>query len=409
MCTFENCTSADHKYSRRRDWQRHLTNSHNRHWVCAFGCTGQISHEEDFREHLHLKHGHNLDSTTLKHLSDACAVADGVVDLTCPLCRVAMPSSQRWFKHVGNHLQQFALHALPLHMLASDSDDEADTGLKQRSDSDATDSVHNSSENAVEASTHPPVKVVASSYWSVPEQSDFVKYIGYFGRDFAAIAAHMGTKTQTMIKNHYERQVDGGNHPELEQLAMGAEERRMCGEVLGPPPQPTPMARRKYPVEDEEVRQSSPLELEGLPAGERERGFSVSEGLSQDSESTEDVYSDASDSGNPALWPESALASTTFAGSSVETPQTTSEWFIPGAGIEKHIIYPRIKGYLGKDATVRAGWGEGIYKDIRGYRIIADRNLTAAMIDKLRTDSEEWRQQRRKRTRKRRQARDGGG
>ena len=39
----------------------------------------------------------------------------------------------------------------------------------------------------------------ASSYWSVPEQQDFVKFVAHFGTDFAAIAAHMGTKTQTMV------------------------------------------------------------------------------------------------------------------------------------------------------------------------------------------------------------------
>ena len=92
----------------------------------------------------------------------------------------------------------------------------------------------------------PPAKQSASSYWSVPEQNDFVKYIGYFGKDFGAIAAHMGTKTQTMIKNHYQRQVDGGSRPELEQSAMLAEERRRRGEDLGPPPQPTPIVKRKY-------------------------------------------------------------------------------------------------------------------------------------------------------------------
>ena len=81
-----------------------------------------------------------------------------------------------------------------------------------------------------------PAKQSASSYWSVPEQNDFVKYIGHFGRDFAAIAAHMGTKTQTMIKNHYQRQVDGGNRPELERAANEAEERRARGEDMGPPP-----------------------------------------------------------------------------------------------------------------------------------------------------------------------------
>jgi hypothetical protein len=92
----------------------------------------------------------------------------------------------------------------------------------------------------------PVAKQSASSYWSVPEQNDFVKYIGYFGRDFAAIAAHMGTKTQTMIKNHYQRQIEGGNKPELERAATEAEDRRARGEDVGPPPTPTPIQKRKY-------------------------------------------------------------------------------------------------------------------------------------------------------------------
>ncbi|KAK5712966.1 hypothetical protein LTR17_017745 [Elasticomyces elasticus] len=86
----------------------------------------------------------------------------------------------------------------------------------------------------------------ASSYWSVPEQQDFVKYITHFGTDFAAIANHMGTKTQTMIKNHYQRQVGNGNQPELENAAKEADRRRELGDEVGPPPTPTPIVKRKY-------------------------------------------------------------------------------------------------------------------------------------------------------------------
>lgn len=92
----------------------------------------------------------------------------------------------------------------------------------------------------------PTVKQGASSYWSVPEVNDFNKYIGHFGRDFAAIAAHMGTKTQTMIKNHFQRQVDGGNRPDLVSSADEADQRRSRGEDMGPPPVPTPIVKRKY-------------------------------------------------------------------------------------------------------------------------------------------------------------------
>lgn len=64
--------------------------------------------------------------------------------------------------------------------------------------------VHNAGE-AAERSRAPAQASVqrssASSYWSVPEQTDFVKFIAHFGTDFGAIANHMGTKTQTMVCN----------------------------------------------------------------------------------------------------------------------------------------------------------------------------------------------------------------
>ncbi|KAK4621634.1 hypothetical protein CLAFUW4_06814 [Fulvia fulva] len=91
----------------------------------------------------------------------------------------------------------------------------------------------------------PAAKQSASSYWSVPEQTDFFKYIAHFGTDFAAIASHMGTKTQTMIKNHYQRQIDGGR-ADLGDSANNADARRERGEDIGPPPTPTPIVKRKY-------------------------------------------------------------------------------------------------------------------------------------------------------------------
>ncbi|KAK0304520.1 hypothetical protein LTR01_007313 [Friedmanniomyces endolithicus] len=100
----------------------------------------------------------------------------------------------------------------------------------------------------------------ASSYWSVPEQQDFVKYIAHFGTDFAAIANHMGTKTQTMIKNHYLRQVGSGTQPELENAAREANKRRETGDDVGPPPTPTPIVKRKYdPPQPTAPRALAPL------------------------------------------------------------------------------------------------------------------------------------------------------
>lgn len=79
--------------------------------------------ERDFHEHLAKQHSQNLDPASLQRISDACTVADELVDLNCPLCHDTLPTSKRWFKHLGHHLEQFALHALPQHVLG-DSDGE---------------------------------------------------------------------------------------------------------------------------------------------------------------------------------------------------------------------------------------------------------------------------------------------
>jgi hypothetical protein len=101
-------------------------------------------------------------------------------------------------------------------------------------------------EAAAAAASAASSKSGANSYWSVPEQTDFKRYIAHFGTDFNAIATHMGTKTQVMIKNHYQRQVDGGGNDELRRLASEADARKERGESIGAPPTPTPIVKRKY-------------------------------------------------------------------------------------------------------------------------------------------------------------------
>ena len=93
---------------------------------------------------------------------------------------------------------------------------------------------------------HPPGTVAqATSYWSVPEQQKFPQLIGYYGRDFQAVADFMKTKTVTMIKNYYNRQIADGKS-DLEEVAKAAEQRRMQGDAIGPPPSPAAQTKRRY-------------------------------------------------------------------------------------------------------------------------------------------------------------------
>ncbi|KAF7510259.1 hypothetical protein GJ744_006955 [Endocarpon pusillum] len=88
-----------------------------------------------------------------------------------------------------------------------------------------------------------------SSYWSTLEKQHFPALVGYYGRDFSAIATHLGTKTSLMVSNYYFREVEVGN-TSLRKLAKAAERRRDAGEPLGMPPDPLPPRRPlKLPID----------------------------------------------------------------------------------------------------------------------------------------------------------------
>lgn len=74
------------------------------------------------------------------------------------------------------------------------------------------------------------------------------------------------------------------------------------------------------------------------------------------------------------------------------------QWFVPGDGIDRHVIVTDIQRYLGNDATVRPGKGTGentvrfalvvsshralltSSQGVSGYWIKAYRNLTTVCI-----------------------------
>ncbi|KAL8792564.1 MAG: hypothetical protein Q9195_004863 [Heterodermia aff. obscurata] len=84
-----------------------------------------------------------------------------------------------------------------------------------------------------------------STYWSVPEQTDFIHLIHHFGTNWQAIADHMKTKTQSMIKNYYHRQVVRGDNKLMEQ-ALAADKKIKRGENMGQLPPPTIIPKRRY-------------------------------------------------------------------------------------------------------------------------------------------------------------------
>ncbi|KAE8447313.1 hypothetical protein EG329_010871 [Mollisiaceae sp. DMI_Dod_QoI] len=115
-----------------------------------------------------------------------------------------------------------------------------------------------------------------SSYWSVPEQTDFPALLKHFGTDWHGIAKYMTSKThimvytnlfktwlavpsdsnksrlvaniQTQVKNYYQRQVDSGKMKEWEDFTREADARKERGEIPPDLPPPTMMPKRRYDI-----------------------------------------------------------------------------------------------------------------------------------------------------------------
>lgn len=75
-----------------------------------------------------------------------------------------------------------------------------------------------------------------SSYWTVPELSNFPTLLRRFGTDWQGIANHMTTKSHIMVKKHYVYQVDSGKQKDWEQIAKEADRKRERGETITPLP-----------------------------------------------------------------------------------------------------------------------------------------------------------------------------
>ncbi|KAL9003720.1 MAG: hypothetical protein Q9188_003424 [Gyalolechia gomerana] len=105
-----------------------------------------------------------------------------------------------------------------------------------------------------------------SSYWSVPEHTDFQNLLGYFGTNWQAIADTMKTKSVTMVnppllfedwgslklthcfqqvRNYYNResQKEGGDF--LKQIALLADEKIKRRDDMGPLPAPAVQTKRR--------------------------------------------------------------------------------------------------------------------------------------------------------------------
>ncbi|KLO83340.1 Uncharacterized protein LW93_15010 [Fusarium fujikuroi] len=113
-CLFSRCAESNTDFDRRHRWQLHVSQYHWRTWSCPFNCGSTFQSGVELRDHIRHKH---LPNASDEHLSTVVARGEVSVssDVTqeCPLCRRAISGLKSYIKHVGRHLEQLALFALP--------------------------------------------------------------------------------------------------------------------------------------------------------------------------------------------------------------------------------------------------------------------------------------------------------
>lgn len=132
ICLWKDCSTPHQQFQRRSHWLNHILQHHWRSWCCSLGCTHEFSNRESIKRHILDAHSEAASSTSVDALSSLGEKPRPFEqDVTCPLCNVELQSITEYSKHVGKHLVDIALFALP----SGEVDDE-ETSDKETSESD---------------------------------------------------------------------------------------------------------------------------------------------------------------------------------------------------------------------------------------------------------------------------------
>ncbi len=128
ICTFTGCEDELLQFSNRAAWADHEFSKHriDQFWDCP-ECSNKSSSAVDWEEHLLTIHQRTCSRPKLQILKQTAYKPQSrpVESEECPLCRVVLGRSRRAFvKHVGRHMEEIALVALPRDNL-EDSDEES--------------------------------------------------------------------------------------------------------------------------------------------------------------------------------------------------------------------------------------------------------------------------------------------
>jgi hypothetical protein len=149
ICTFEDCTKMLVTYPSRKLWEEHEFTEHRCHnFFQCHDCCETFTIEREFTQHLVQKHQYgSLNHTQLLSTLSAAKKSspEPIASQRCPLCQEEGWGSQRSFvTHVGRHLEEIALSALPKDV---GSDSEAESHDSQSAENISTKDEYTKSPN----------------------------------------------------------------------------------------------------------------------------------------------------------------------------------------------------------------------------------------------------------------------
>ncbi|KAF4965697.1 hypothetical protein FSARC_6537 [Fusarium sarcochroum] len=115
-CIISHCAESNTDFDRRHSWQAHVSKYHWRSWYCPFKCNGSetFSSALELTQHVKIRH---LPSATEKEVEAIVArgerAASNDTSNKCVICGHTVTGLKKYIKHVGRHLEQLALFALP--------------------------------------------------------------------------------------------------------------------------------------------------------------------------------------------------------------------------------------------------------------------------------------------------------
>ncbi|KAK8131809.1 hypothetical protein PG984_008247 [Apiospora sp. TS-2023a] len=153
VCAFFPCAHGEELFRTSSEWISHEQETHCMRWYCTAKAhkSDALSSEEEFIEHMKVKHPEKFKEAQLPFLSNSSRRPLKRIFDSCPLCGEEAVEGENLEGHVAHHLQYLALLSLPLPDDAENLENESES---LSSDSRSEDEVAAVSRTTLKSESH---------------------------------------------------------------------------------------------------------------------------------------------------------------------------------------------------------------------------------------------------------------